>query len=73
MLLCSDVAALGATCRTLRAACSDGEVWRALLRRAFPASALVCADLADYQVRGGPTGCAALCFLSRAPPACATA
>lgn len=45
-----DVATLGATCRALRAACSDGEAWRALLRRAFPASPLVCADLADYQL-----------------------
>lgn len=51
LLPCSDVAALGATCRALRAACSDGEVWRLLLRRAFPASPLVCAELADYQVR----------------------
>ncbi|KAL4860149.1 Ubiquitin-conjugating enzyme E2 B [Chlorella vulgaris] len=44
-----DVAALGATCRALRAACSDGEVWRAQLRRSFPASSLRCTQLADYR------------------------
>lgn len=55
---CRDVATLGATCRALRAACSDGEAWRALLRRAFPASPLVCADLADYQV--GASGCSTM-------------
>lgn len=44
------MAALGATCRALRAAAADGEVWRALLRRAFPASPLTCASLADYRL-----------------------
>lgn len=43
------MAALGATCRALRAACSDGEVWRAQLRRSFPASSLRCTQLADYR------------------------
>ncbi|KAL4434269.1 hypothetical protein ABPG75_000710 [Micractinium tetrahymenae] len=66
-----DVAALGATCRALRAACSDGEVWRCLLRRAFPASPLVCADLADYQlayqVEANGVVPELSCFYSRAP------
>lgn len=46
---CRDVAALGCTCRALRAACTDGEVWRALLRRRFPASVLHAAGLGDWR------------------------
>ncbi len=44
------MAALGATCRALRAACADGEVWRALLRRRFPASVLHASSLADWRI-----------------------
>ena len=45
-----DVAALGSTCRALRAACSDGEAWRGLLRRKFPGSVLHAAALADWRI-----------------------
>ncbi|EFN51646.1 hypothetical protein CHLNCDRAFT_54899 [Chlorella variabilis] len=65
-----DVAALGATCRGLRAACGDGEVWHALLHRAFPASALRCCALADYRVAYELEASGAVpelsCFFSRA-------
>ncbi|GAB4817332.1 hypothetical protein N2152v2_004378 [Parachlorella kessleri] len=45
-----DVAALGSTCRALKAACSDGEVWRGLLRRSFPGSVLHALALADWRI-----------------------
>ncbi|KAK9828625.1 hypothetical protein WJX72_001162 [[Myrmecia] bisecta] len=44
-----DVAALSCTCRGLRAAGEDGEVWRVLLQRAFPASRLSASRLADWK------------------------
>ena len=44
------MAALGACCKALRAACSDGEVWRELLRRRFPASVLHAASLPDWRI-----------------------
>ena len=66
-----DVATLGATCRALRSACADGEVWRAQLRRSFPASHLACADLADYrlayQLEANGVVPELSCFYSRAP------
>ena len=66
-----DVATLGATCRALRGACADGEVWRAQLRSSFPASHLTCADLADfrlaYQLEANGVVPELSCFYSRAP------
>lgn len=66
-----DVAALGATCRALRSACSDGEVWRAQLQRSFPGSSLACAELADYhiafQLEANGVVPELSCFYSRAP------
>jgi hypothetical protein len=64
------VASLCATCRGLRAACADGEVWRAALRRTFPASPLRCAHLADwrlaYSLEANGVVPELACFFSRA-------
>ncbi|GAB4817481.1 hypothetical protein N2152v2_004527 [Parachlorella kessleri] len=46
----SEVAALGSTCRALRVACLDGEVWRGQLRRRFPGSILHASTLADWRI-----------------------